>query len=159
MRQGYVTGYQGDLATYGYFHQGVDISSSNKREPIYAVANGKVVAVYTDGYGGKTVIMTHYKDGKYYTSVYIHMDSYGPKIRVGNDITSDDLIGYMGSTGWATGPHLHLEIVPCRYYFDNVCRNWWAKDKYIRDLAANGYRGAYNYISLPNRKYEWFRGR
>ena len=33
------------------------------------------------------------------------------------------------------------------------------KDKYIRDLAASGYRGAYNYISLPNRKYEWFRGR
>ena len=159
MRQGYVTGYQGDIATYGYFHQGVDISSSNKREPIYAVANGKVVAVYTDGYGGKTVIMTHYKEGKYYTSVYIHMDSYGPKIKVGNDITSDDLIGYMGSSGWATGPHLHLEIVPCRYYFDHVCRNWWAKDKYIRDLAASGYRGAYNYISLPNRKYEWFRGR
>ncbi len=160
MKKGYVTGWFGEYYGAGNpFHYGLDLSSDNKREPIYVTANGVVQDVYADYYGGKTVIISHQKGGKYYTSIYIHMSSYGPKMYKGARVTSEDLVGYMGQTGWAYGAHLHFEIVPCRYKVDYACRSWSAKDRFARGLYNSGYRGAKTYVNIPDSKYVYWRNR
>ena len=58
------------------------------------------------GYG-RVVIIQH---GSKYTTLYAHMNSYNKKIRVGKRVKQGETIGYVGSSGLATGPHLHYEF-------------------------------------------------
>lgn len=89
-------------------HAGVDIAAPGGT-PIYAVAAGKVsVAAYSgDGYGNKVVIQ-HNINGKVYTTLYGHMSSI--KVKKGDVVTKDTVIGYVGSTGNSQGNHLHLNV-------------------------------------------------
>jgi len=91
---------------YGYYsmHHGVDLAA-NRGTPVYAIAAGYVtIASYTSA-NGNYVSLTH---GNGYGSIYCHLDSY--KVKVGDFVVEGEIIGYVGSTGWATGPHLHFEI-------------------------------------------------
>ncbi|WP_298200259.1 peptidoglycan DD-metalloendopeptidase family protein [Desulfosporosinus sp.] len=85
-------------------HTGTDIPAPNGT-PIYAAGTGTVI--YSGWYGayGNTVIVDH---GKGLSSMYPHQS----KIAVSNgqNLNAGDLVGYVGSTGWSTGPHLHLEV-------------------------------------------------
>ncbi|MGE4354382.1 MAG: murein hydrolase activator EnvC [Oscillospiraceae bacterium] len=86
------------------FHSGVDITA-NSGEPIYAADDGTVqTAVYSASYGNYVVI----NHGNGYTTLYAHMSSMA--VSAGQSVSKGQVIGYVGSTGWATGPHLHYEV-------------------------------------------------
>ena len=91
---------------WSHYHTGLDFAAPSGTE-IHAVANGVVTSVGYDGaYGNKTVITL--EDG---TELwYCHQTSYS--VSVGQEVHAGDLIGYVGSTGNVTGPHLHLEVRP-----------------------------------------------
>ncbi|KJR46923.1 hypothetical protein UF75_2672 [Desulfosporosinus sp. I2] len=85
-------------------HTGADIPAPSGT-PIYAAGAGTVI--YSGWYGayGNTVIVDH---GKGLSSMYPHQS----KIAVpnGQNLNAGELVGYVGSTGWSTGPHLHFEV-------------------------------------------------
>lgn len=94
-------------------HPGIDVAGLGYGAPIYAANNGVVITrVYRYDYGNYIVI--NHNNG-YYT-LYGHMSRFAPNIRQGDIVMRGQLIGYMGSTGWSTGPHLHYEVwKKCQY--------------------------------------------
>lgn len=126
-------------------HIGYDLSSSNKSEPIYPIATGSVHAIYTDdctggrwcqrmGYScngnARIVVIKHNYNGSYLYSSYVHLGSYG-NISVGQFVTQDTIIGYMGNSGCSTGPHLHLELAKCFWKNNGGC----TYDTYLTKLV------------------------
>ena len=87
-------------------HKGVDYAAPTGT-PIKAAGNGKIVHRGTKGGYGKTVIIQH---GNKYSTLYAHMNNYRKGQRVGSAVKQGDVIGYVGRTGSATGPHLHYEF-------------------------------------------------
>lgn len=87
-------------------HKGVDYSAA-AGTPIRAAGNGRVAFRGVKGGYGKTVIIQH---GKEYSTLYAHMQRFAPSVRLGQRVRQGQLIGYVGSTGLATGPHLHYEF-------------------------------------------------
>ena len=87
-------------------HLGVDYAAPVGRK-IYATSDGKIVHRSRKGGYGKTIIIRH-KGG--YKSLYAHMSRYKGGLRVGSRVKQGQLIGYIGSTGRSTGPHLHFGI-------------------------------------------------
>jgi len=99
-------GYKLDPFTgFKQFHSGLDIAN-HIGTPVYAAANGKVVSVRVNGGLGKMIAIDH---GYGYTTRYAHLSDYN--IKVGQKVKRGDLIGYMGNTGYSTGPHLHYEVL------------------------------------------------
>jgi murein DD-endopeptidase MepM/ murein hydrolase activator NlpD len=87
------------------YHSGVDIAAG-AGSAINAAAGGTVsIAEYSDSYGYYCVI--YHSNGT--TTLYAHMNSM-PVVSVGQTVSAGQLIGYVGSTGWSTGPHCHFEI-------------------------------------------------
>ena len=90
------------------FHSGVDIAGPN-RGSIYASNSGKVI--FSGWYGGygKVVIVDHGNvGGKPTTTLYAHMSSI--KVSQGQTVNKGDVLGYEGTTGYSTGPHVHFEV-------------------------------------------------
>ncbi|NQY51162.1 MAG: peptidoglycan DD-metalloendopeptidase family protein [Piscirickettsiaceae bacterium] len=87
-------------------HRGVDYAAP-KGTPIIATGDGKVSFVGIKGSYGRTIILIH--AGKY-TTLYAHMSKYKNGIEQGKRIKQGDIIGYIGKSGLATGPHLHYEF-------------------------------------------------
>ena len=86
------------------FHNGVDLANVSGT-PIYAARAGTVtVSTYESGYGNYCVI--NHGDG--FSSLYAHMTN--DVVSVGQTVAQGQLIGYMGSTGASTGPHLHFGV-------------------------------------------------
>ncbi len=86
------------------FHTGVDLGAGSGT-PIYAVRSGYVTtATYSDIYG--YYVTVNHGDG--YSSLSAHMTHY--VVSSGEYVEQGQIIGYVGSTGWSTGPHLHLTI-------------------------------------------------
>jgi murein DD-endopeptidase MepM/ murein hydrolase activator NlpD len=87
------------------YHQGLDISTE-KGQPVLATADGAVEsAVYAGDYG-KLVVLKH---GFGLSTRYGHLSGFA--VTPGQDVKRGDVIGYVGSTGRSTGPHLHYEIL------------------------------------------------
>lgn len=86
------------------FHNGVDLSASSGT-PIYASRSGKVVIAQYSSSAGYYVTIDH-QDG--FQSKYLHMTHY--IVSKGDYVTAGQVIGYVGSTGVSTGPHLHFTI-------------------------------------------------
>ncbi len=83
-------------------HLGTDYAASTGT-PIMAVADGRIVAAsYTRGNGRYVKI----KHNKTYTTGYLHMSKFAKGIKSGSSVKQGQVIGYVGSTGYATGPHL-----------------------------------------------------
>jgi murein DD-endopeptidase MepM/ murein hydrolase activator NlpD len=87
-------------------HKGVDYAAA-RGTPITATGDGKVSFVGRKGGYGRTVVLSH---GGKYTTLYAHMSSYKKGLRSGKRVQQGDTIGYIGSSGLATGPHLHYEF-------------------------------------------------
>ena len=87
-------------------HLGVDLAAP-KGTPVMATADGKVEFVGRRGGFGKTVILRHHGGYKTY---YGHLSRYKKGLRTGREIHQKDIIGYVGATGVATGPHLDYRI-------------------------------------------------
>jgi len=88
----------------GNYHKGIDIKAPSGN-PVYAMAGGKVLIAEDFRLHGKTVAIDH---GQGLMSIYIHLN----RIDVKKDdiLTKDEQIGTVGSTGFATGPHLHWGV-------------------------------------------------
>ena len=95
-------------------HRGVDYAAS-RGTPIRATADGKVDLAGQKGGYGKTVILSH--AGRF-TTLYAHMTGFAKGIKRGARVQQGQVIGYIGSSGLATGPHLHYE-----FRLDGVHRN------------------------------------
>jgi murein DD-endopeptidase MepM/ murein hydrolase activator NlpD len=91
---------------YGYrsCHTGVDMGASSGT-PIRATAAGVVVSTSSGGPYGNNTLISH-GDGLF--SMYAHQSRFG--VQEGQTVNVGEVIGYVGSTGWVTGPHLHFEI-------------------------------------------------
>ena len=92
---------------WGRLHGGLDISARGVYgQPIYASASGTVTITGGDNRGyGNYVIIDH---GSGYTTLYGHCSSLVAV--TGQYVNQGDLIGYVGSTGWSTGSHLHFGL-------------------------------------------------
>jgi len=95
-------------------HKGTDYAAS-RGTPVKAAGDGKVIHAARKGGYGKTVIIKH---GQVYQTLYAHLNQYGRGIRSGARVKQGQIIGYVGSTGLATGPHLHYE-----FYVNGAVRN------------------------------------
>ena len=87
-------------------HRGVDYAAS-RGTPIKATGNGKIVHRGKKGGYGNTIIIQH---GTRYSTLYAHMSKYRGGLRKGSRVKQGQTIGYIGSSGLATGPHLHYEF-------------------------------------------------
>lgn len=87
-------------------HQGIDFAAPTGT-PIYAVANGRVTHYSYYARYGNLVIIEH--PGNYKT-YYAHLSAYNPALSIGSEVRRGLEIGYVGSTGYSTGPHLHFEL-------------------------------------------------
>ncbi|MDH3900720.1 MAG: peptidoglycan DD-metalloendopeptidase family protein, partial [Gammaproteobacteria bacterium] len=87
-------------------HKGVDYAASHGT-PIRATGNGKIIHRSSKGGYGKTIIIQH---ANKYSTLYAHMSRYKGGLRKGSRVKQGQTIGYVGSSGLATGPHLHYEF-------------------------------------------------
>jgi murein DD-endopeptidase MepM/ murein hydrolase activator NlpD len=85
-------------------HRGVDYAAPTGT-PVIAAGDGKVIARGVDGGYGNAVVLQH---GGNVTTLYGHLSRFGNQ-RIGTRVKQGDVIGYVGRTGLATGPHLHYE--------------------------------------------------
>ena len=104
-------------------HRGVDYAASTGT-PIKASGDGKVIWRGTKGGYGRTIILQH---AGIYTTLYAHMSKYNGKVKKGSRVKQGQVIGYIGSSGLVTGPHLHYEfrsngvhLDPLKVKFPNV---------------------------------------
>ncbi len=87
-------------------HKGIDYAAPHGT-PIYAAADGYVKEIgYRGGYG-KLIVLQHWSP---YSTAYGHMSRYARGMTRGKKVKQGEVIGYVGATGYATGPHLHYEF-------------------------------------------------
>jgi murein DD-endopeptidase MepM/ murein hydrolase activator NlpD len=88
-------------------HKGVDFAAPNGT-PIHASGDGVIdyIGSGMTGYGN-LVVLKHWSN---YTTAYAHMSRFATNLRKGTRVSQGDVIGYVGSTGWSTGNHLHYEF-------------------------------------------------
>ncbi len=106
----------------GKMHWGIDFSAKTGT-PIYATGNGIIKARERRGASGNAVIINH---GYGYETHYYHISRFG-KYHVGQGVKRGDIIGYVGSTGLSTAPHLHYElhkngkkVNPITFFYKNI---------------------------------------
>ncbi len=112
------------------FHYGMDFTAPTGT-PVYATGNGKVVRVITSrrGYGNQIVV----DHGFGYKTRYGHLSHLnGFNVKKGQKVKRGDIIGFVGSTGLSTAPHLHYEVHqngkkvnPINYYFNDLSAEEW----------------------------------
>jgi murein DD-endopeptidase MepM/ murein hydrolase activator NlpD len=89
-------------------HHAVDIVAP-RNTPIRAVADGTIVRLHRSRRGGIGVEQVD-ASGEY-CFYYAHLQRYAPGLKVGQSVSRDDLLGFVGSTGRAAGPHLHFQVM------------------------------------------------
>ncbi len=87
-------------------HEGVDLAAITGT-PIHATSDGRIIFRGRRGGYGKAIIM---QNTSKYTTLFAHMSRFAKKYHVGSYIKEGQVIGYVGQTGLATGPHLHYEF-------------------------------------------------
>lgn len=87
-------------------HRGTDYAAP-PGTPIKAAGDGRIIERGTKGGYGNTVVLKH---GTRYTTLYAHMRGFANGHSVGERVAQGEIIGYVGSTGLSTGPHLHYEF-------------------------------------------------
>ena len=92
---------------YNKMHRGTDFAAP-EGTPIMASGDGKIIRARWCGGGGNCIKIRH---NSTYTTVYAHLKNFARGIREGVRVTQGQIIGYVGSTGLSTGPHLHYEVI------------------------------------------------
>lgn len=87
-------------------HTGVDYAAP-AGTPVMAIGDGVVTSVKYEGAGGNVVRIRH---NSVYSTAYLHLSRFGKDIRAGARVKQGDVIGYVGSTGRSTGPHLDFRV-------------------------------------------------
>ncbi|MDD9798733.1 MAG: M23 family metallopeptidase [Alphaproteobacteria bacterium] len=91
---------------YTSLHRGVDFAA-RRGTPIYAAGDGIITALGREGDWGRRIRIEH---GQNYKTLYAHLRNFASGLKVGDRVTQGQIIGHVGSSGLATGPHLHYEI-------------------------------------------------
>ena len=110
-------------------HFGIDFAA-NIETPIESIGEGNVVFIGKDGGYGKTVKV---KYGHHYVALYGHMSRF-EKIKLHEWVHKGQIIGYVGESGWATGPHLHFG-----FYVDGKPHDWLAMKLPVDQSIPRGY--------------------
>ncbi len=92
---------------YNKMHKGVDFAAP-RGTPIYAGGDGVIDRIGRNGGYGKYIRIRHNSE---YSTAYAHLSKYARGMRKGRRVKQGQVIGYVGSTGRSTGPHLHYEIL------------------------------------------------
>ncbi len=87
-------------------HKGVDFAAPTGT-PVHATGDGKVASAGRQNGYGNVVVLQH---NALYSTVYAHLSRFAAGMTPGAHVAQGDVIGYVGQTGWATGPHLHYEF-------------------------------------------------
>ncbi len=87
-------------------HTGVDYAAPTGT-PVQSIGDGKVTSIKYEGAGGKTVRIKH---NSVYSTAYLHLSRYASGLKVGQRVRQGQVIGYVGSTGRSTGPHLDFRV-------------------------------------------------
>lgn len=88
------------------FHKGVDYAAPTGT-PVKATGDGTVISIGRNGGYGNLIVLRH---GGIYNTAYAHLSRFAGGMQRGKKVKQGDIIGYVGSTGLATGPHLHYEF-------------------------------------------------
>ncbi len=121
-------------------HLGTDFAAPRGRK-IYAAGNGRVIFKGRKGGYGKTIIIDH-RNG--YKTLYAHQNGFAKGIRAGKSVKKGQHIGYVGSTGLSSGPHLHLGL----YRNGNAINAL----RVIKKPEYNGITGKYKRTFIANAK-------
>lgn len=92
---------------YNKMHKGVDFAAP-RGTPIYAAGDGVIEVAKRKGGYGKYIRIRHVNSLK---TAYAHMNKFAKGMKAGKRVKQGDVIGYVGSTGRSTGPHLHFEVL------------------------------------------------
>ena len=92
---------------YNKMHKGTDFAAP-EGTPVMASGDGKVIRARWCGGGGNCIKIKH---NSAYSTVYAHLKNFARGIKEGKKVTQGQIIGYVGSTGMSTGPHLHYEVI------------------------------------------------
>jgi murein DD-endopeptidase MepM/ murein hydrolase activator NlpD len=88
-------------------HRGIDYAAP-RGTPILAAGDGRIETASRTQANGNFVVIRH---GEQFVTKYLHLSKFGRNIKSGRKVQQGQTIGYVGSTGWATGPHLHYEFL------------------------------------------------
>jgi murein DD-endopeptidase MepM/ murein hydrolase activator NlpD len=88
-------------------HRGIDYAAPTGT-PILASGDGKIKSASKNSANGNYIVVQH---GEEFVTKYLHLSRFARGIRPGSRVEQGQVIGYVGSTGWATGPHLHYEFL------------------------------------------------
>ncbi len=114
-------------------HNGVDYGAP-RGTPIRAVGDGRIVKIGRYGGSGKMIVLDHVAG---YRTKYLHMSRFKRGLRRGSKVLQGDIIGYVGATGYATGPHLHFEMSKHRRLMDPLKVNLPAADPVPKAALAH----------------------
>ena len=92
---------------YNKLHKGTDFAAP-EGTPVMASGDGKIIRARWCGGGGNCIKIRH---NSTYSTVYAHLKNFGRGIKEGTRVKQGQIIGYVGSTGMSTGPHLHYEVI------------------------------------------------
>ena len=144
----------GVITNYPYYnHVALDITSSRGyNENIYPVANGVISGIYSDSAGAKIVTVLHNINGVKYTSQYVHLSAYASDLYVGKEVTINDCLGKMGTTGISTGVHLHIAVMDCALFdpSDPNCADLGSFFRYANRRNSEGFSGLGNLMQVPS---------
>ncbi|MEC8299230.1 MAG: peptidoglycan DD-metalloendopeptidase family protein [Pseudomonadota bacterium] len=88
-------------------HRGIDYAAPSGT-PVFASGDGKVIEATRTKANGKFIVISH---GEQFVTKYLHLSNFANRIKKGKRVKQGQTIGYVGSTGYATGPHLHYEFL------------------------------------------------
>lgn len=137
-----------------YYHVAYDITSPRgSNEIIYPVAAGVISNIYTDNAGALIVTIRHNINGMIYSSQYVHLSRYAD-IYIGEEVTPFTPLGWMGTTGWSTGVHLHITLMDCNLFGGtDMCNDLGGWINYQKIRYQEGFIGLSNAIEVP---YQWY---
>lgn len=99
-------------------HVGIDFAAP-MGTPVRAVADGEVLFAASRGGYGNLIVLEH---GRNYQTYYGHLSRFADGLTAGQKVLRGEEIGFVGSTGMSTGPHLHFEVRKDNQYFDPLAR-------------------------------------
>ena len=134
-------------------HKGVDYAA-NKGSPVRATGDGTISFAQYNGGCGNEIKIKHSED---YETRYCHLDRFNSRAKVGRKVKQGQTIGYVGSTGLATGPHLHYEFHvngrhtdPLKVKFPNASPIQTSQLKSYKEKSENLINELKNFQSLIN---------
>ena len=133
----------------GGFHQGVDLAAPLD-SPIYAFANGVVIAARdtgVDGFGG-WVVIDHEIDGKKISTVYGHENPGGIDVKVGDQVKAGQKIAKVGNAGESSGPHLHFQVWEGGRIPDGIGHSVNPEDEWLKK-AKSSSKSTDSHESVP----------